>query len=96
MADIIIHDITINEFADYDHDGIGYLIGTGRVDVIDEQPAVDAEPVVRCRDCKHGEEENETEWIGGRTPFYCGFHGGLFDGDCYCSFAERREDDRTV
>ena len=41
MTDIIIHDITIDEFADYDHDGIGYLIGTGRVD-----------EVVRCKNCR--------------------------------------------
>ena len=34
MPDIIIHDMTIDNFADYDEDGIRYLIGTGRVDEV--------------------------------------------------------------
>lgn len=59
MTDIIIHDITIDEFAEYDHEGIGYLIGTGRVDVMDEQPTIDAVPVVRCKDCYWWEHKND-------------------------------------
>lgn len=34
MTDIIIHDITVDEFAEYDNGGVGYLIGTGRVDEV--------------------------------------------------------------
>ena len=34
MPDIIIHDMTIDDFADYDEGGVGYLIGTGRVDEV--------------------------------------------------------------
>lgn len=34
MPDIIIHDMTIDEFAEYDNGGVGYLIGTGRVDEV--------------------------------------------------------------
>lgn len=57
---------------------------------IAEAPAIDAVPVVRCKDCKHGFERS------GRKPFGCYLHGKngitLHDGDDFCSYGERREE----
>ena len=58
------------------------------LDLVDEMPVVDAEPVVRCKDCK----------------FFCPYEGEEHKGDCaelvglescvyeddYCSYGERK------
>ena len=48
-------------------------------------PAVDAVPVVRCRDCKHWCRCDDG--ISGT----CGALGGLWDENEFCSDGERRE-----
>ena len=48
-------------------------------------PAVDAVPVVRCRDCKHWCKCDDG--ISGT----CGTLGGLWDENEFCSEGERRE-----
>ena len=87
MPDIIIHDITMDEFAEYDNDSIGYLIGTGRVDEIDAQLTVDAVEVVRCKNCK---------WFHSyKTAIWCEKEEGLNHPkyDSFCSYGERGEDE---
>ena len=53
--------------------------------VIDNAPAADVAPVVRCKDCKHSWED-----IGG----LCCSHGACVDltvpGDFYCAYGERK------
>lgn len=51
--------------------------------VVDQQPTVDAVPVIRCRDCIYKNEY-------GRCTFYINFHHWTDDMD-YCSDAERRD-----
>ena len=55
-------------------------------DALQDTPAVDAEVVVRCKDCKHSWED-----LGGLT---CS-HGVCVDcvvlGDFYCANGERKE-----
>ncbi len=88
MPDIIIHDMTIDDFAEYDNGGVGYLIGTGRVDEIDEQPTVDAVPVVRCKDCKYTTIDNDV------VRRNCGLHLVVnLNDDDFCSRGERKEDE---
>ena len=41
-----------------------------------------AQPVIRCKDCKH---------FGGGT--YCHERDGLWDENAFCSYAERKEQD---
>lgn len=55
-------------------------------DDIEEEPTVDAVPVIRCKDCK---------WYyrGGATCMYWDGENDMC-GDDYCSRAERRKDDR--
>jgi hypothetical protein len=52
-------------------------------------PTIDAVPVVRCKDCKHGELD-EAE----RDNYYlCHYHGCDWnDGYHFCSYGERRSD----
>ena len=60
---------------------------------IDEEPTVDAVPVIRCKDCKfskayyHGSESNL-----GMFTYLCtqGLYG--MNADDYCSRAERKEE----
>ena len=54
---------------------------------VDEQPTVDAVEVVRCKDCKYWQDNNdgypheECRWGNGETP----------DPDDFCSYGERKE-----
>ena len=52
---------------------------------IEELPAVDAAPMVRCRDCINYDNEP----FGDVVMCYRGL--GWTDDDDYCSFGERRE-----
>lgn len=53
----------------------------------DDCPLPDAVPVVRCKDCKYWQDNNdnypheECRWGHGETP----------DADDFCSYGERRE-----
>ena len=55
---------------------------------LNAQPAVDAVPVVRCRECIYWQDNNggyphpECRWGNGETP----------DADDFCSYGERRDD----
>lgn len=51
--------------------------------VIDEMPTIDAEPIVRCKDCKH---------FDGSYPMCCRFEEE-FKPDDYCSFGEKIDED---
>ncbi len=50
----------------------------------------DLVPVVRCKDCKHGERDN-IECL----RYVCEIIGATFDRDFYCAFGERSEDEHT-
>lgn len=40
--------------------------------LVQDQPTVDAEPVVRCKDCEHGERYERKD---GTAGYYCGHSG---------------------
>ena len=49
-------------------------------------PTVDAVPVIRCKDCKHHIDEEP-------GMVYCpNIVGGWIEEECYCSWAERKEE----
>lgn len=55
------------------------------------EPAVDAVEVVRCKDCKHGlTEEYKNLYTCDNFPDGI---GGYIDGECYCSYGERKKED---
>lgn len=62
------------------------------LDYIEDFPATDVRPVVRCKDCKHW----ETEWSPNYAQFgehFCPFIGINTAPDWFCADGERREVD---
>lgn len=59
-------------------------------DVIDEQPIVDAVPVVRCKNCKYSTEHYDTD--GNVSWWGCSEWDSGTDADGFC-YLERRRDD---
>lgn len=55
-------------------------------ETIDSEKTVDAEPVVRCKDCKM--TERKYKW-------YCVKRQNIVNDDDFCSWGERREDAKT-
>lgn len=55
--------------------------------LVSQSPTIDAVPVVRCNDCKHGTYH---DWS---YPIRCKQHGRWFKEDDYCSEGVRRDDD---
>lgn len=57
--------------------------------IIDEEPSVDAVPIVRCEECKYAYITNDGECK------YCDIwfpvEAKYLDGDYYCASAEREE-----
>ena len=57
--------------------------------VLESLPAADVEPVVRCKDCKYWQDNNdgypheECRWGHGETP----------DANDFCSYGEQKEGD---
>lgn len=72
---------------DYCGDTVAWNIGSE----IKALPAADVAPVVRCRDCKYWQDNNdgypheECRWGHGETP----------DANDFCSYLERREERKT-
>lgn len=57
------------------------------IEILDNIPAADVAPVVRCKDCKYWQDNNdgypheECRWGHGETP----------DANDFCSYGERKE-----
>ena len=67
-----------------------YCVGwNGLLGLIEKAPTVDAVPVVRCKDCKYWQDNNdgypheECRWGHGETP----------DANDFCSYGERKDGD---
>lgn len=59
------------------------------MEIVQEQPAVDAVEVVRCRECKH----YDTADFDGNILCGCTLHSAMLDitPDSFCSYGERKE-----
>lgn len=68
---------------------------------IDLAPTIDAEPVVRCRDCKHYQHYGKTSLLENGKNVKAGwcYRRIRFDEECrmpadgFCSYGQRKEDD---
>lgn len=59
-------------------------------DAINEAPTVDAVPVIRCKDCKHTEIEEDGDIVCTFWDF-CGCEHSVLEHG-YCDRAERKEE----
>lgn len=79
MAECLIDARTAERFATF----------CALADAVEEMPTVDAEVVVRCKDCKYWKNNNngypheECRWGHGETP----------DDNDFCSYGERKGSD---
>ena len=74
---------------------IGDILHAGLLQEIANAPTVDAEPVVRCKDCKHSFGELSTRggvWSTDAKHLFCNMTKHLMRVDDFCSWGERRED----
>lgn len=60
--------------------------------MVDDAPTIDAVPVVRCRDCEYGEQDEIGRW----SCRSLGCQVGDEDGSGYCADGERREDETDL
>ena len=58
---------------------------------IDAQPTIDAVPVIRCKDCKHYEQDFGNDW-GVCCKWVINQIGFTVDKDGFCYKAERKEE----
>lgn len=79
MAECLIDARTAERFATF----------CALADAVEEMPTVDAEIVVRCKDCIYWQDNNngyphkDCKWVCEETP----------DADDFCSYGERRTDE---
>lgn len=60
--------------------------------LVEDAPAADVEPVVRCKDCKHRDPEDLRCDCGGLERAGCIF--SVFD-NYFCAYGERKEADNV-
>ena len=58
---------------------------------VDEQPTVDAVPVVRCRDCKHYKPQKKSAHWENRANYCNRVITIKVQPDDFCSYGERKE-----
>lgn len=71
----------------------GEWVRVAYMDDIDELPTVDAEPVVRCKDCRFW--HNRAKVCLHPCLSFEGTFPVRIDGNDYCSWGERREDENN-
>ena len=83
---------------------LAFAVGTGvsAVETIDQVPAADVAPVVRCKDCKHSTLPSElTQRYGKPGTLTChNMHAPSnrrnVGGDDFCSYGERKDGEEHV
>ena len=84
-ADALSYEILSEYGADGGAEDVNTIYG-----MIINAPTIDAEPVVRCKDCKYL-ERNYCDEYGDLEPLFCKNWVAGVDEDGYCYEAERRE-----
>lgn len=76
------------------------------IEILDDIPAADVAPVVRCKDCERAERYERMDGIAG---YYCGHPQNIFtygerwdrvftpvkEADDFCSYGARKDDNAT-
>ena len=77
--------------AEYDRVHIGPPGGARKL--MEDAPTVDAVEVVRCKDCR---KCHPWEAPNGATGYECDYHGEDVKLDDFCSYGERRDNERKA
>ena len=84
MDDLISRQAAIDELGISDEDIVFE-------EMLEDAPTVDAVPVVRCKDCKHGRKSQHQD---GNNPYWvCLNWDSGTDEDGYCHHGEREDDE---
>lgn len=78
----------VRKVTEYDETGEGITYLAVPVEAIEKAPTIEAEPIVRCKDCKYSKKFGITE------NRYCEFHGAYeypVSDDDYCSNGEKMD-----
>lgn len=78
----------VRQVTEYDEAGYYMTYNAVPVNVIEELPALDVAPVVRCKDCKHWKP---CEVKGFEGHKYCEWAGWLVGENGYCVYGEVKE-----
>lgn len=84
-ADALFYKLYNTNPATEGHFGDGVVQAMG---FILNAPTIDAVPVVRCKDCKHGEIDDPDF----PSQYYCHSGCGWNKDDFYCAYGERKTD----
>lgn len=85
---LIDADALKERFKSVDANGINLALDRYALKCIDDAPTIDAVKVVRCKNCKHGEQRVTANYV----PFwYCNRNGRSIKDDYYCGYGERHE-----
>ncbi len=92
MADLIDRQELLKHKGNcYDEEGhLLYAVGTGTILLM---PTVDAEPVVRCKDCKHWHESVCLRGEQGQKVGMCDCTMSMRDTDFFCKAGEKETED---
>lgn len=107
MAEYIEREVAVSKMwmAQSSHHTLGERMSVNEaVAIVEEMPAADAVPVVRCKDCEHAERYERTD---GTAGYYCGHPQNTFaygerwdrvfkpakEADDFCSYGARKENE---
>lgn len=95
LIDNIIESRENSPYTDTEADLVHRIEHNNFLSLVANQPAADVVQIVRCKDCKYYEKITNTGKNGGEM--WCRKCGALAkvrqDGESFCSFAERKEND---
>lgn len=78
---------------DKEHGNEHYVFGIEAVlEYAEYLPTVDAVPVTRCKDCRHGEPDRYLK--GGEDEVWCNYYDYPKPAAGFCEKGERRKEDR--
>lgn len=81
---VLAYPIRLNHY-DKEHGNVHFVYGVESVmEYVKSLPAADVAPVVRCKDCKHGEADDPDC----PSKYYCRGGCGWNKADFYCAYGK--------
>ena len=88
MSDLISREELLNKITRQPIHYIGGVKGYLEIEnIINNMPSIDAQPIVRCKDCKHTTKSSADKMFVGKL--HCRFTGICVDDDFFCRWGEK-------